>query len=134
MSIQSTASPRSMTEPHVHPIGGAYAWLVWCLASLFVVYLFSVQTGYAVVNSSIQKDVGLSVPQVATIAAVYTWVFAIFQFFGGALLDRLGTRMVLPVSIALVVLGVFIFANARSFEMLILSQFVLAFGSCTGFV
>src|SRR6185312_8728035 len=130
----TTASFRTASEPQVHPLGGFYAWLVWCIANVFVVYLFSVQTGYAIVNASIQKDVGLTVAQVATIAAVYTWAFAICQFFGGALLDRLGARMVLPVSIGLVTLGVFIFANANSYEMLLVSQFVLALGSCTGFV
>ena len=127
-------STQSLSPSGARPLGGFYAWVVWCIANCFVVYLFSVQTGYAVVNASIQKDVGLTVAQVATIAAVYTWAFAICQFFGGALLDRLGARMVLPISIALVTLGVFIFANARSYEMLLLSQFVLALGSCTGFV
>jgi MFS family permease len=111
-----------------------FAWLVWGLAVTFVVYLFSFQTGYSIVNPSVQKDVGLSVAQVATIAAVYTWVFAICQFFGGALLDRLGSRKVLPISIALVALGVFVFANAASYEMLLLSQVIVAIGSCTGFV
>jgi MFS family permease len=134
MSTQTVGTIRSAAEPQVHPLGGFNAWLVWCLANIFVVYLFSVQTGYAVVNASIQKDVGLTVAQVASIAAVYTWAFAICQFFGGALLDRLGARLILPISIALVTLGVFIFANARSFEMLVVSQFVLALGSCTGFV
>ena len=99
-----------------------------------MVFLFSFQTGYSIVNSSVQKDVGLSVAQVATIAAVYTWVFAICQFFGGALLDRLGSRKVLPISIALVTLGVFVFANANSYGMLLLSQVIVAIGSCTGFV
>jgi MFS family permease len=74
------------------------------------------------------------VVQVSTIAAVYTWVFAICQFFGGALLDRLGSKKVLPISIALVTLGVFVFANANSYEMLLLSQIIVAIGSCTGFV
>jgi MFS family permease len=110
------------------------AWWVWILAVAFVVYLFSFQTGYSIVNSSVQKDVGLTVSQVATIAAVYTWVFAIAQFFGGALLDRLGSRKVLPISIALVMVGVFVFANAQSYGMLLLSQVILAVGSCTGFV
>jgi len=112
----------------------AKAWWVWALAVVFVVYLFSFQTGYSIVNPSVQKDTGLTVVQVATIAAVYTWVFAICQFFGGALLDRLGAHKVLPVSIALVMIGVFVFANARSYEMLLLSQVILAIGSCTGFV
>ncbi|MEC4878318.1 MFS transporter [Pseudomonas sp. NC26] len=115
-------------------LGGPKAWWVWALAVAFVIYLFSVQTGYSIVNADIQKSISLSVTQVAAIAATYTWVFAISQFFGGALLDRLGAHKVLPVSIALVTIGVFIFANASSYTMLIVSQFVMALGACTGFV
>lgn len=83
-------------------LGGPLAWWIWSLAVAFVVYTFSFQTGFSIVNSSVQRDAGLTVAQVATIAAVYTWAFAVCQFFGGALLDRLGSRKVLPVSIALV--------------------------------
>jgi len=115
-------------------LGGAQAWWIWSLALTFVVYTFSFQTGYSIVNAGVQKDVGLSVSQVATIAAVYTWAFAISQFFGGALLDRLGSRKVLPASIALVIVGVFVFANATSYGMLLLSQVIVAIGSCTAFV
>ena len=115
-------------------LGGPMAWWVWALAVTFVVHLFSFQTGYAIVNPAVQKDVGLTIAQVGTIAAIYTWAFAIAQFFGGALLDRLGARAVIPISIALVTLGIFIFANSTSYTMLVLSQVVIALGSCTGFV
>jgi MFS family permease len=115
-------------------IGGATAWWVWALAVTFVVFLFSFQTGYAIVNSNVQKDIGLSIAQVGSVAAVYTWAFAICQFFGGALLDRLGSRKILPVSIALVTIGIFVFANANSYATLLLSQVIVAIGSCTGFV
>lgn len=115
-------------------LGGVKAWWVWILAVTFVVFLFSFQTGYAIVNSSVQNDLGISVAQIATIAAVYTWAFAIFQFFGGAALDRLGAGKILPIAIAMVTLGIFLFANAKSFEMLLLSQVVIAIGSCVGFV
>ena len=115
-------------------LGGGMAWWIWTLAVVFVVYLFSFQTGYSIVNPDVQADVGLSIGQVSTIAAVYTWAFAICQFFGGALLDRLGSRKVLPISIALVTLGIFLFANAQSYSMLLLSQVIVAIGSCTGFV
>lgn len=113
---------------------GPMGWWVWALAVTFVVFLFSFQTGYAIVNSNVQTDLALSVAQVGTIAAVYTWVFAVCQFFGGALLDRVGSRKVLPISIALVTLGIFVFANAGSYSTLLLSQFIIAIGSCTGFV
>ena len=115
-------------------LGGGLAWWVWGLAVAFVVYTFSFQTGYSIVNPAVQKDAGLSVPQVATIAAIYTWAFALCQFFGGALLDRLGSRQVLPLSIALVTMGVFVFANASGYGMLLLSQIIVAAGSCTAFV
>jgi MFS family permease len=115
-------------------LGGGLAWFIWSLALAFVVYVFTFQTGYSVVNSAVQKDAGLTVSQVATIAAVYTWAFALCQFFGGALLDRLGSRKVLPLSVALVTAGVFVFANAGSYSMLLLSQVIVAVGSCTAFV
>lgn len=115
-------------------LGGLRAWWIWILAVAFVVFLFSFQTGYAIVNSSVQTELGISVAQVATIAAVYTWAFAIFQFFGGAALDRLGAGKILPVAITMVTFGIFLFANAKSFEMLLLSQVVIAVGSCVGFV
>ena len=120
--------------PGATRLGGALAWWIWSLAVLFVVYAFSFQTGYSIVNSAVQNDAGLSVSQVATIAAVYTWAFAVCQLFGGALLDRLGSRKVLPISVALVTLGVFVFANATSYGMLLVSQVIVAIGSCTAFV
>jgi MFS family permease len=82
----------------------------------------------------VQKDLDLSIAQVGFIAAAYTWVFALCQFISGPLLDRLGARKVLLPAILLVALGVFVFANAESFKMLLLSQVLIAVGACTGFV
>lgn len=114
--------------------GNAHAWLVWGLSVAFVVYLFGFQTGYSVVNSSIQKDVGLTVTQIGTIATTYTVAFAIFQLFSGALLDRLGSRSIIPPAIALVTLGIFMFANASNYQTFLAAQIVLALGACAGFV
>jgi MFS family permease len=114
--------------------GRGTAWLVWSVAVVFVLYLFGFQTGYSVVNSSIKNEIGLTVEQVALIAATYTWSFAVFQLFSGALLDRLGARSVLLPAIALVTLGVFLFATANSFAVIITAQLILALGACAGFV
>ena len=114
--------------------GGPRAWSVWLIAVFFVVYYFSFQTGYSIVNTSVQNDVGLSIAQVGIIAAVYTWLFAIFQFLSGPLLDRIGARKVLLPAIVLVTIGVFLFAGAKSFNVLLLSQAFIALGACAGFV
>jgi MFS family permease len=125
----------SLSDTGKKPVlGGPRAWLVWGIAVAFVVYYFSFQTGYAIVNPNVQKDIGLSAPQVALVAAVYTWVFALCQFFSGALLDRLGAGKIIPVSLALVTIGIFVFANAQSYTTLLLSQLIIAVGACTGFV
>jgi MFS family permease len=110
------------------------AWVTWGIAVLFVLYLFGFQTGYAVVNPSIQKDIGLTIAQLGAVAAAYTWSFAIFQLFGGALLDRLGARLVLIPAIAIFTAGVFFFASANSFPAIVAAQLVLALGACVGFV
>lgn len=120
--------------PSTLPGGARRAWLAWATAVAFVVYYFSFQTGYSIVNASVQRDVGLSIAQVGAIAAVYTWMFAICQFLSGPLLDRLGARRVLLPAIVLVTLGIGLFASAQSFAMLLLSQLVIAVGACTGFV
>jgi MFS family permease len=119
---------------HPSAAGGASAWLAWSLAVAFVLYLFGFQTGYAVVNRGIADEVGLSVTQIGLVAALYTWSFAVFQLFSGALLDRLGARRVLLPAIALVTVGVFVFAHATSFSVIALAQLILALGACAGFV
>jgi MFS family permease len=121
-------------RPTALKLGGAGAWLVWSVAVAFVIYLFSFQTGYSIVNASIREEAGLTVAQVGLIAAAYTWSFAVFQLFSGALLDCLGARRVLPPAIALVTIGVFVFARAASFETMIAAQLILALGACAGFV
>ena len=123
-----------MNNQSTPQLGGSKAWIVWSIAVIFVVWLFNVQTGYAILNDGVAKTLNLRIDQVGMIAAVYTWVFAIAQLFAGALLDKLGSRKVLIPAIALVALGTFLFAFAQSFEMLLLSQVILALGSCAGFV
>ena len=49
-------------------IGGPEAWLIWVLATTFVVWLFAIQTGYAVVSPDIQKTAHLTIAQVGLAA------------------------------------------------------------------
>jgi MFS family permease len=115
-------------------LGGPEAWLIWVLATTFVVWLFAIQTGYAVVSPDIQQTANLTIAQVGLAASTYTWVFAIVQFFSGALLDRFGTRPLLAIAVALVAAGAFLYAGATSFATLAAAQVVLAVGASFGFV
>jgi len=123
-----------MKDSKIFPEGGTRAWFVWGLATLFVVFLFNLQTGYEIINNDLKKDIGLTVAQIGLIAAIYTWVFALAQLFAGSILDKLGIHKVLPLAILTVTAGAFLLANAQNFEMVILSQTVLAIGASFGFV
>ncbi len=115
-------------------LGGPEAWLIWVLATTFVVWLFAIQTGYAVVSPEIQKSAGLSLEQIGLAASVYTWVFAVMQFFSGALLDRFGSRPLLAIAVGFVTVGAFLYSGTTDFAVLALAQTVLALGASFGFV
>jgi MFS family permease len=115
-------------------IGGPEAWTIWILATVFVVWLFSIQTGYAIVSPDIQEDADLTLSQIGSAASVYTVAFAVFQFFSGSLLDRYGTRPLMAMAVALVTIGAFLYAATSSFGTLVLAQIILAIGSSFGFV
>lgn len=115
-------------------IGGGRAWLVWALATAFVVWVFAIQSGYAIVSPSIERDASLTVGQIGLAASIYTWVFAVMQFFSGPLLDRFGPRPLSAIAVGLVTIGAFLYAMTSSFATLALAQVVLALGASFGFV
>jgi MFS family permease len=61
-------------------------------------------------------------------------VFAIVQFFSGALLDRFGSRPLMAIAVAFVAGGAFLYAGTTNFGTLALAQAILAIGSSFGFV
>ncbi|QAY73670.1 MFS transporter [Agromyces protaetiae] len=128
-----SGSTDAIVDPRTR-LGSPRAWLVWVLATTFVVWLFAIQTGYAVVSPEIQKSAGLSLKQIGVAAAIYTWVFAAVQFFSGALLDRFGSRPLLAIAVGFVTVGAFLYAGSVDFAVLAVAQTVLAIGASFGFV
>ena len=115
-------------------LGGLQAWINWLLGVAFVVFVFTFQTGYAVTNIDMTKDLSLTVAQVGFIGSIYTWAFAVAQFGSGSILDRLGFRWVLPIASAVVTLGGFVFAHASGPGTLVFGQVLMALGASFGFV
>jgi len=76
-----------MNETNISKLGGGQAWINWLLGVLFVVFVFTLQTGYAITNVAMSKDLGISLAQIGFIGTIYTWAFAIAQFASGSILD-----------------------------------------------
>lgn len=114
--------------------GGPMAWWVWILATVFVIYLFNIQTMFSDVQGDIQKHLSLDTWHLTLIAGTYTWAFALFQFFGGAFLDCFGSRRVMIPAFIFVTAGVFLYGIAESYTVILLAQVLMALGACCGFV
>ena len=123
-----------MVATHASKLGGTQAWVNWTLGVSFVVLVFTLQTGYAITSSSVANDLGLTIAQVGFVGTIYTWAFAIMQFTSGSILDKLGTRWVLPIACLIVTLGAFLFANATGAWMLLIANVLSAIGASFGFI
>ncbi|HUS26252.1 MAG TPA: MFS transporter [Nevskiaceae bacterium] len=115
-------------------LGGAQAWCIWGLCVVFLVWLFNLQTSYAVLSPKIENELMLTIAQIGLVSSVYTWAFAAIQFISGPLLDRFGLRKCMPWAVAFVVLGAFLYSSAHSIEALLVAQILLALGAAFGFV
>lgn len=115
-------------------LGGSQAWINWILATLYVVFVFTLQTGYAITNVSMSADLNLSVAQVGVIGSIYTWAFAVIQFGSGSIMDKLGSRWTIPIAAAIVTVGAFLFASSTGPIQLTIAQVFMAFGAAFGFV
>ena len=123
-----------MGDKHSPSLGGPKAWLNWVLGVSFVVLVFTLQTGYAITNASVAKDLSLTIAQVGFVGTIYTWSFAIMQLTSGSILDKLGTRWVLPIACLIVACGAFLFANSTGPWMLVFANVLAAIGASFGFI
>lgn len=114
--------------------GGAKAWWMWIIATSFLLFLFNLQTGYNIINTSMAKDLSLTVTQVSVVASVYTAVFGFCQILSGPVLDRFGVRYVIPCALLTVTLGALVLTHAQSFVTLLIAQVIMAIGAIFGFV
>lgn len=132
-STSNTKLPDLQAGKH-YRLGGPMAWWVWILATVFVIYLFNIQTMFSDVQGDIQKQLNLDTWHLTLIAGTYTWAFAVFQFFGGAFLDCFGSRRVMIPAFIFVTAGVLLYGFAQSYTVILLAQVLMALGACCGFV
>ncbi len=111
-----------------------YAWVMWTIANLMVIFASSSQVSYAYINRSLSDELNLSITQIALIGSFYTWVFALTQFFSGSILTILGIRKVFLALTSFILVGFFIFINSTSFYGILLAQFFIALGASCSFV
>ncbi|MEH6403309.1 MAG: MFS transporter [Sneathiella sp.] len=82
----------------------------------------------AVTIPPIAEDLGLSVDRLGFVAAILFFTSALLQIPNGLLLDRFGSRRVVPIYVGFAIAGCLILAFATSYEELLVSRMLLGGG------
>ncbi|UVW84275.1 MFS transporter [Wolbachia endosymbiont of Aedes albopictus] len=89
---------------------------------------------YTFISVNLEKELGLTIMQVALANSVYTWTFAILQFFSGTMFNVFSSKKIYFFSLLTMIFGFFVLINSDNFAHLILSQLLIATGASFGFI
>lgn len=109
------------------------AWLIWLISNLVVIFS-NMQIIYTFISVDLEKELELTITQVALANSVYTWTFAVLQFFSGAMFNIFSIRKIYFFSISAMILGFILLIHGNHFIYLLLSQILIAVGASFGFV
>ena len=96
---------------------GFMPWLVCLSAGLFFFYEFFQLNLFDVINQSLRADFKIDAAQLSWMSSTYIWANVLFLLPAGVILDRLSTRRVILLAMAVCVLGTMGFALTHSFAM-----------------
>ncbi|WP_250294960.1 MFS transporter [Wolbachia endosymbiont of Oedothorax gibbosus] len=109
------------------------AWFIWLISNLVVIFS-NMQIIYAFISVNLERELGLTIAQVALANSAYTWTFAILQFFSGATFNVFSSKKIYFFSLLTMIFGFFVLINSDNFAHLILSQLLIATGASFGFI
>lgn len=65
----------------------------------------NMQIIYSFINMNLEKALGITIAQVALANSVYTWTFAISQFFSGAMFNVFSSKKIYFFSLSIMIFG-----------------------------
>lgn len=124
-----------MTDPTLrYPLGGRRAYTVWAGGlAIYVLAVFN-RSSLGVAGLIAAQRFHISSAQLATFVMVQLGVYAAMQVPVGALLDRVGSKVLLSIGVVLMSLAQLAFAFAHSFAIGILTRIFVGMGDAMTFV
>ncbi len=114
-------------------VGAIVSWMIWIVATTFVIFKFFNQSSYSVISFGVSDEFKLSLEQIGWIGSIYTMAYAFTTFFCGALFDRYGGWRILSIGVVFIIAGATIFATAQSWPALLIGQGLMGVGGSFGF-
>ena len=87
-------------------------WVIWAVATLFVVYQLMIQNGFGAIAGDVRHDLDLSILSTGVLSASFLVVYSLMQLPVGLILDRANARLVLGCTALLCGLLAWLFSQA----------------------
>ena len=110
------------------------AWLIWGVASLFVVYNYMQQVVPGVIATDLARDFHVNAAALGGLAAWFFYAYALLQIPVGLAVDRFGPRWPLTLAIAIATVGGFGFSVAGSAGWAGFARLVIGAGAAFSFI
>ena len=119
---------------NVIPPGGGRAWFIWSLSALAFGYAFFQRVAPSVMVSDLMAEFAIGGAVLGTLSALYFYPYVLLQIPLGALLDRMGARILLSSALMFAAIGSILFASAESLHMAYAGRIMIGVGSAVGFL
>ena len=97
-------------------------WLIWLVATIFVVYQLILQTSYAAINGSIANELAITGPQSSLLASSFLFTYALIQLPAGLMLDRHNLKWLLSGAALICSLATLSFSLLDDYWTLVVSR------------
>lgn len=120
--------------PEQSSLGSAFAWMIWSVAAVFVLFQFFIQLSSGVIVEGLMKSFSLTAFGGGLLASAYYYVYTLLQAPAGFVVDRYGTRRVLSVGAAICGLGCVLFAVSNDAITATIGRLIMGTGASFAFV
>ncbi|MDO5536759.1 MAG: MFS transporter [Desulfovibrionaceae bacterium] len=104
------------------------AWCIFITLSMATLFSSTQQVGLATVSGEVASAFAIGPAELGTLAAAFTYTYALMQIPAGMLSDILGCRRVIPVFLSIGVAGMLVFALSPSFGGAVFGRFLTGLG------
>lgn len=120
----ATASARQAVLP----------WVVWALGAMTFFNAYFQRVTPSVMIDDLMRDFAASAAVLGNLSASYFYAYTAMQIPAGALVDRLGSRLVLALSVAASAVGGVLFATVSDLTLASVGRLLVGFGCGFSFV
>jgi MFS family permease len=110
------------------------AWFIWGVAGLYVLYQFILQASTSVMIPSLKDSLNINITQVGILSYSFFYTYVALQIPAGIIVDRLGARRLLIISMGLCALASFSFGFAQHLYVAELSRLLMGMATAPAVV